>query len=310
MGRIKPSQEAIDMFMSMGDKVSETVKRRLLDIVVGDIFWGVNTPSQALLMLYGLPPPNVYETVKQVKEVFVDKEKMLEQKYADILEEIAIKYFKGYEHGKIKEVTGAEVDKLLKNSEDYLKRLKKLREEIEKRAQEKTIDQIYADIITLLQGIFGKKSETALISSFESEFIKKGKITENYLHILKNVIKAHEQFKKGKLARNEVEEARKNASIIINHLIEYNQRCDLASLNKGRMRLKTKDKIYELVLTGEHAFLIDKGTISKITNKLEKSSVEELTSALGKREKNTEVKTESKVFDVLKKAIGEFEIIL
>jgi hypothetical protein len=52
MGKIKPSPESIDMFMSMGDKTSEIVKRRLLDIVIGDLYWGVITPSQALLMLY------------------------------------------------------------------------------------------------------------------------------------------------------------------------------------------------------------------------------------------------------------------
>ena len=47
---------------------------------------------------------------------------MLEKKYIDILEEIVIKYYKGYEHEKVKEVTGKEVDKLLKDTEDYFKR--------------------------------------------------------------------------------------------------------------------------------------------------------------------------------------------
>lgn len=310
MGRIKPSQESIDMFMSMGDKMSETIKRRLLDIVIGDIYWGISTPSQALLMLYGLPPPNIYELVKQMREIFVEKEKILEPKYADILEEICIKYYKGYEHGKIKEVSGADVDRLMKDAESYMKRLKELREQIEKRVQEKTIEQIYKDVFQLLQGIFGKKSEPVLIESFDKEFIKKGKLPENYLHILKDIVKAKEQFKKGKLARHEVEDARKNASQLISHLIEFNQRCDLVSLQKTRLRLKTKDKTYELVLAGNQAFLIDSGQISKITNKIEKSSAEELTNALSKQEKTLEVKTDSKIFDILKKNIGEFEIIL
>lgn len=85
MGKIKPSPESIDMFMGMGDKTQEIAKKRLLEIVVGDLYWGVITPSQALLMLYGLPPTNVYETVKEVKRIFVEKEKLLEKKYADIL---------------------------------------------------------------------------------------------------------------------------------------------------------------------------------------------------------------------------------
>lgn len=309
MGRIKPSPEAIDMFMSMGDKVSETVKRRLLDIVIGDIYWGVSTPSQALLMLYGLPPPNIYELVKQMREIFVEKEKMLEPKYADILEEICIKYYKGYEHEKIKEVSGAEIDKLLKDVEAYMKRLKELREQIEKKNQEKTIERIYQDTMNLLAGIFGKKSEAILIESFEKDFIRKGKLPENYLHILKGIVKAREQFKKGKLARHEVEEARKNASMLINHLIEYNQRCDLVSLSKGRIRIKVKDKIYDLVIAGE-AFLIEQGKVSKITNKIQESSAKELTNALAKQSKNPELKLDNKVFEILKKKLGDFEIVL
>jgi len=311
MGRIKPSQEAIDMFMSMGDKMSETIKRRLLDIVIGDIFWGISTPSQALLMLYGLPPPNIYELVKQMREVFVEKEKILEAKYADILDEVCIKYFKGYEHGKIKEVSGTDVDRLLKDAEAYMKRLKELRIQIEKRVQEKTIEQIYTDTFQLLQGLFGKKSESSLVETFEKEFIKKGKLPENYLHILKDIVKAKAEFKKGKMAKHEVEDARKNASTLINHLIEYNQRCDLILMQKTRMRLKTKEKTYELVLAAGEAFLIDQGEIQKVSEKsIEKSSTVELTNALAKQEKSPEIKTDSKVIEVIKKKIGDFEIIL
>jgi hypothetical protein len=146
MGKIKPSPEAIDMFMSMGDKLSENIKRRLMDIVMGDLYWGVITPSQALLMLYGLPPPTTKEVVGDMKKIFYDKEKLLEKKYIDILEEIVIKYYKGYEHGKIKEVSGKDVDRLLKDAEDYMKRLKELRTQIEARTQEKTIEETHKNI--------------------------------------------------------------------------------------------------------------------------------------------------------------------
>ena len=170
MGKLKPSPEAIDMFMSMGDKVDKRVKRTMLDLVMGDIYWGVLTPSQALLMLYGLPPPNVKETVKQMKSVFVDKEKMLEKKYIDILEKICIKYYKGYEHEKVKEVSGKEVDELLKDMNDYLKRLKELREQIEKRTSEKTIEDIYKDVFELLESVVGKKSLEKTVSE---DFLRK-----------------------------------------------------------------------------------------------------------------------------------------
>src|SRR3989344_1352784 len=61
MGRIKPSPESIDMFMKTADKTKEMAERRLIDAMI-DIYYGVLTPSQALIMLYGLPPPIPKET--------------------------------------------------------------------------------------------------------------------------------------------------------------------------------------------------------------------------------------------------------
>src|SRR3989344_3119382 len=135
----------------------------MLDIVIGDIYYGVLTPSQALLMMYGLPPTNVRETVNEVRRIFVTKEKLLEKRYADILEEIAITYFKGYEHGKVKEVSGKEIDRLLKDSADYLKKLKEVREEIEKRMTQKVFEEIYENVFQILTNLFGKKSEVVLV---------------------------------------------------------------------------------------------------------------------------------------------------
>ncbi len=315
MGKIKPSPESIDMFMSMGDKMPDMVKKKLLEIVVVDIFWSVNTPSQALLMLYGLPPPNVYETVEQMKKIFLTKEKMLEKKYIDILEEIAIKYYKGYEHEKVKEVSGKDVDRLLKNAKEYIKRLKELREQIEKRAQEKTIEQIYEDVFSLLKGMLKEKSEKKVIEKFDRELVKKGKFPKRYLEILKDITKAKSSFKKGKLAKHEVENARKNASVLINSLIEYSQRCELVSLEKGRMTIKYKEKDKEkkagLILTDKQTFLIEEGgKISKITTKIIKSNKQEFDKALSEQKKDKlKIELNSRIFEILKKKFGNFEII-
>ncbi len=310
MGRIKPSPEAIDMFMSMGDKVSDKVKKRLLELVIGDIYWGVLTPSQALLMLYGLPPPKPKETADLMKKIFVTKEKLLEAKYIKILDNI-VSLYKDYEHGKVKEVKGEKVDKFLKDSEDFMKRLKELREQIEKRANEKTIEQIYNDVMKLLKGILGNKSKTKLINDFEKKFIKTGKMPPQSLPMLKGIIKARDDFKKGKLDKHEVEDARKSASIIINDLIEYNQRCDLVSLERGRMQLKYgKDKKAELMITDKDAFLIKDNEIFKVANKLEKAKKEELDKAVQEQKGKLHTSTDNKIFQVLEKEIGKFEIIL
>jgi len=226
MGKLKPSPEAIDMFMSMGDKTVKRVKSALLDVVINEIYWGITTPSQALLMLYGLPPPTPKHVVSEMKSIFVDKEKMLEKKYITILEKV-VGIYKDFEHEKIKEISGEEIDKILNETEDYLKRLKELREQIEKREQEKTIEQIYKDVFALLKAMFGNKSQDAIITEFETQLVKKAKFAPQHLRILKDIVHARAEFKKGKSDTHKVDQARKSASILINDIIEYNQRCDL-----------------------------------------------------------------------------------
>ena len=241
MGKIKPSPEAIDRFMSMGDKTQEMVKQRLLDIVLGDIYWSVITPSQALLMMYGVPPPNVPGTVKEMQRIFVDNEKILEQKYVDILEKIVIKYYKGYEHGKIKEVSGKEVDELMKDSDDYNKRLKELANEIEKRSQEQTIKGTYENVFRVLKNLFGNKSEAELVKLFEKEIVKKGRTDPKNLLVLTEILEVKKKYSgKKKPTKYELEDIRKNATYLINSLIEYGQRCDLNEISKMQVKISYK----------------------------------------------------------------------
>jgi len=313
MGKLKPSPEAIDMFMSAGDKTVKRAKLALMDILIHDIFWGVITPSQALLMLYGLPPPTPKQTVKEMEKVFLNKEKMLEKKYINILEKI-VGYFKDYEHGKLKEISGTEIDKLIKDTEDYLKRLKELREQIEKRAQEKTVGQIYDDVFDLLETILGKKSQTEMVHDFEDKLVKTGKLPQQSLRILKSIIITKTEFKKGKSDSHKINEARKDATILINDLIDYSQRKDLMNIEKGRMRLKynedNKVKFAELLVFNGKSFLINDKLIKKITDKIEGSNMDELSKAAEEQKNKKGVEINPKVFELLKKELGDFEIVL
>ena len=309
MGKIKPSPESIDMFMSMGDKTTEIVKRRLLDIVIGDIYWGVITPSQALLMLYGLPPTNVYETVKEMKRIFVDKEKMLEKKYVDILEEIAIKYYKGYEHEKVKEVTGKEVDKLLKDFEDYLKRLKELRTDLEKEMMKKTFEDINTNVFKMMKSLFGDKSDNELIKEYEKDIVNKGKGNPKYIHTLNEIISFKKAYKEKKEpTKNAFETLRKDSVYLIESLIEYGQRKELGLLERTKVVLAYKDKHADLFLT-KPSFLVMDNKVKKITEKVEDSNQDELNRALAEY-KGSKVRLDSNIMNHLKAELGEFDILL
>ena len=309
MGKLKPSPEAIEMFMSMGDEVISRSKRTLLTDVFTNIFWGVTTPAQAMVMLNGSPPPNAKkELVREFKKQFLET-KMLEKKYIDFLEKV-VQTWRDYEHEKIKEISGTEIDKLLKQTEEFLKRLKELRVQIEKKFNEKTIDQIYKDTFELLKVIVGKKPQIEMINLFEKQFVKKGKFTPQDLRILKEIVAAREEFKKGKSNSQKIDRARKDAEVLINDLIEYSQRCDLVSLEKGRMRLKLKDKNVEILSCDNKTFLFDSGTVKKITTKLENSSMEEVEKAIQNQKSKQTVEIDPKIFEVLKKELGKFEILI
>ena len=71
MGKIKPSEEAIDMFMNSGEQMLNRVKYKLRDIAMEDIFLAILTPSQAALMTYGLPPPAPKETPGEIGRAHV-----------------------------------------------------------------------------------------------------------------------------------------------------------------------------------------------------------------------------------------------
>ncbi|MBU2577148.1 MAG: nucleotidyltransferase domain-containing protein [Nanoarchaeota archaeon] len=322
MGKIKPSPEAIDMFMSSGNKLKETVQKRIFDVATLDLFWGISTPTQGLLMLYGQSPPNVYETVKLFREIFVEKEKMVESKYADILDEIVIKVWKAYEHGKLKpgDVDGKELDRLSKNAVDYIKRLKELREQIEKRVQEKSIEEIYNDVFGMLGSLLKKKSEGAIIKEFDETLIKEGKFPPRFLENLKIIAKTKREVAKVKQGKGkkkdnltqeqsrDVDNARKIAAEITSALIEYTQRCELASIERSRFILKGKDMNAEIFFL-KNTFVVQEQKIQKLSgNKLVKADPNEIQEQLTEN-RNKETKIDFKSLETLKKIFGEFELI-
>ncbi|MCX8158854.1 MAG: nucleotidyltransferase domain-containing protein [Candidatus Pacearchaeota archaeon] len=311
MGRIKPSPEAIDLYMKEGDRTEEIVKRRLIDAMI-DIYYGVLTPSQALIMLYGMAPPIHKETPKIFDEIFRKKEKLVEKKYVDILEK-AVRLFKEYEHGKLKEISGKEIDKLMQECKDYNDMLKKLREKIEKRVYEKSAKEIYEEIFKLLKTFFGNKSEKALIKDFEDKLIKKGKIEQRFLKIIKKWVEIEKESKKGKIELKDVDVIKKEAIELINSLTEYAQRADLICTEKGTIMqiIYGANRKAELVLTGTDNFLVEGKSIKKIgKERLIDSNKDELEKALAESKGKMSIKISGELFNILERELGKFEVVI
>ncbi len=311
MGKLKPSPEAIDMFMSLGDKTVKRAKGALMEILVQDIFWSIVTPSQALLMLYGQAPPTPKYLVQEMKAAFIDKEKMLEKRYLDILDRV-IKAYKDFEHERIKEIKGAKIDKFIEDTEDYLKRLAELRKQIEKKAEEKTLQETYDTVFRLLDSITKKKSPNSAIIEFE-KMVCDGKFTPQHTKVIKNILAARNEFKKGKSDLNKIDKVRRDSTTLINDLMEYAQRKELIPLEKGRMKIKYgetgKEKTAELAAFDGKLFVLMPNKILKITNKIEESDQEEFSKTIEKQKCRAEVNISSEALDLLKKEFKNFEIV-
>lgn len=260
MGKIKPSTEAIDIFMSSGEQTLGRTKLKLRDIATEDFFWGIHTPTQAALMLYGVPPPTPKETCDVLREIFVKKEKLLEEEYVKILENV-IKVRKDIEHGTKKEVTGKEIDKMIADSEKYMKRLKKLFTQIEKVKEEENMINIYDTMQTILRDVLKmegveKVKEDELIAKFEDELISTGKVPAKYLRSLQDLVNAKEHYDKGKLSKQEVSKVRKESNELIRHLVDYIQRKRSRDLDRAKVRVKYGKKFAEITILGDTAYII------------------------------------------------------
>ena len=308
MGKIKPSAEAIDLYMKEGERTEELVKRRLLDCMI-DSYYGVVTPTQAMMMMAGHAPPVPKTIVAEVKEVLVDKEKVMSEKELKVLEK-TVKYFKDYEHGKLKEISGKEVDELLRESKEYSKKMKELREKLENKVQEHQTEKINESIFALMKKIFGDKSKEALIKDFENEVIKKGKMQERMLGVVKGLGKINQKAKSKKLTAGEMQRFSRDTSELIESLVEYAQRKELVSAQGGIMQINYGNNKAEIIATDNGTFLVEIDKIRKVAEgKLMIVDKKEFEKALSETKERLKYNLDAKVLDIIKKELGDFEVV-
>ena len=317
MGRIKPSPEAIDMQMDIGGKLLDRAKGKLLSVVAEDIYYAALNPAQAALMLYGVNPPTPLETIDLMNEIFVKKEKLIEEKYVKFLEKVR-DYYKDIEHGKVKEVSGREIDELVKETKDYLERIKKLFSQLEKRKESESILDIYNACLAVTRDLFtvlNIKEESSLENTLK-KVVEQGEIPKKFLDVLKRVIKARDV----KLSKAENEKIRREARAYIKNVLEFIQRKRGFERERSKVRFKYGEKEGELYLLEKKVFLIkdvkdkevmkaninDNGSLSN----LNKSSQEELENEL-KNVKAHDIYLKEKTIDSLRQLIGkEVEILV
>lgn len=262
MGKIKPSQEAIDMFLTTGDQILKRVERRLTDIGMEDMYYAILTPSQAALMLYGVPPTTPRETVDLLRQVFVENEKLLENEYVDILATI-IKARKDVEHGTKNRITGKEIDDFLARSQKYLERINKLFEQIQTKKEIELVNGLYADCISAARNIILEESELKSVASkdisdkFQEVLVDSNKIPSKIFEQFKTVIEIKKENKS--LNKVDVEKYRKCATDFIKYVLEYMDRKKSRIVEQHKIKIRygnKRDKIAQLAILKNEIFFI------------------------------------------------------
>ncbi|MBI2665815.1 hypothetical protein HYX12_04295, partial [Candidatus Woesearchaeota archaeon] len=323
-----PSREAIDLFMSTGDQSIKRVKGTLKAMGMEDTYYAILTPSQAALMLYGLPPPTPRETPEVMEEIFVKKEKILEPEYVKILK-ANVDLRKELEHGTKKELTGTELDKYIESAERFLKRINELFKEIERMHDEKNIVALYDEIVTIIRDVLKeegreKVQDEEIIKLFEDELISTGKVPARYLRDLNEIVEAKRKHDAKKLDKADLEKARKGSSSLIKFLVEHLQRKRGKELERAKIRVKHGEKKYgEIILLDKIAFVIrdidakdqniEKAEINAdgSLGTLEKSNLEELEKELAKMKFPPKVFIKEAIFEDLKNIFGrDVEVLM
>jgi len=261
MGKIKPSPEAIDMFMSSGDQIVRGIRAKMKNLIESDIYWATLTPSQAAIMLYGLPPPTPKETINILREIFVKKEKMLEKEYVDIMQKIR-DYYKEIEHGRLENITGNEIEELVSGAEKYLERIEQLFKQIEEKKARENVAQIYDDATTIIRDALKLEGVDAITddkieSVFKHTLVDKGKLPQSAHTSMKMIIKAKKDYEDNTLTKLEVNNVTKKANQFIKQMIDFIQRKRGSELGRARIRVKYGDnKFGEVLLFNNKAFVI------------------------------------------------------
>ena len=296
MGKIKPSRESIDMFMSSGERIIKNVKSKITEIGMEDIYYALLTPSQAALMHYGIAPPTPRETPRLMKEIFVEKEKLLKEEEIAVLSEV-ISLRKSIEHKQKSRISGKEIDALLEKGEVYLKKISKLFNKIDNIKSKESLSRLTSSLKLIMRKIlsyFGlnKIDDKSLLSTFKKELVDSGKLEEKHYSIIKDILTLNSGKKN--LSKQEIEMLIKKGDLVIRDLQEYFEKKRFFDIERAKIRVGyDKNKIGEVLFGKNKVFVIkDVKTKKCLIGDLKKWELKEI----GFDELDSEIRNENTKF--------------
>lgn len=121
-GRIKPSNEALWSYFNRGKRFLDTSQKRILEAVM-DLYWGAMDLGHSALMSVNEVPVSPEEVPDLIEDKLV-KAKLLNKKVPWTLRKL-YSYNKKITSGKIKKISGADFDYLLKETKAYFEEVER-----------------------------------------------------------------------------------------------------------------------------------------------------------------------------------------
>ena len=122
-GRIKPSKESINNYISRGNYSINSSKSHILAACV-DLYWAVIDSAEAALMKVNEIPPGPSHVHAMIEKIFIQKG-VIEKKYSIILQEF-YHLNKSIEHKEITYIPGEQFSKYLHEAQDFVECMQKI----------------------------------------------------------------------------------------------------------------------------------------------------------------------------------------
>jgi predicted nucleotidyltransferase len=142
MGKIKPSKEAVDKHMFVAKELMALTKKTILSKLVYNLEQCIVSSTQAVLMELGYRPPAPRAVPDFAKDFLMKERKLITQEYVDIATR-AIDTYKAIEHKEKKDITADEFDKMMKDTQKYVKKMESILKKLREKSGEKWLFEVY-----------------------------------------------------------------------------------------------------------------------------------------------------------------------
>ncbi len=248
LGRIPTTLEAVEKFMETAPQKINRVETAKLYMVAEDLYYAMLNSSQAVLMYLGQNPASPKHTSMDVKEHLVTPG-LLEEVYLKDLES-TVDFRKKVEHKEIKEITGQELDEMIKKSRQYVSRMEQLLLQLQKKKKETMVQKNYEVMIKAAVATLKKMEKLPedpkdLPGAIKTYLIDTGRIDPYYGEVFKKVVtmrKMLDEDKTSELPQKELELVREYVRRFVRDLEPILACKEKVKKTKGKAKTSKKKK--------------------------------------------------------------------